>query len=262
MRKAQARGLRWKAVAGAIALSGLIVGTVAVAVSNAASISSTFTVGATDDTYISQAARTTNYGSALSMTSGGATNKVKRVYLRFTVSGIPAGATVTGARIVLTALNSSGVKPSLKRQTTGTWTESTLTYANAPALGTSITSPPAVKVGPVTFQVQNIVQSNGTFAFGIAQGSSKETNWATKESATPPQLPSPNTQPSPTPTAPPTASPTPIPDAGQPCGTAEVPQATYDHVIWIMMENKTYNQVIGDRTNAPYINSLVDACAT
>jgi hypothetical protein len=183
---------RGRATVAVLVLSALIAATVAVAVTvagnvAASTISTTVTVGATDDTYIYQGAKTTNYGSDVSMTTVGTSNKVKRVYLRFSVSGIPAGATVTGARIVLTALNASGVKPTLKKQTAGTWTESTLTYANAPALGSNITTPPAVKAGPVTFQVQNIVKSNGPFAFGMTQGSTKATNWGTKESATPPQ---------------------------------------------------------------------------
>jgi hypothetical protein len=243
----------------------LVIGAVALVTSSSAStISTTLNLTPTDDTYISQAAKTTNYGTATTMATNGAKNKVKRVYFRFSVNGLPANATVTGARIVLTALNSSGIVPTLKKQTTGSWTETTLTYANAPTLGSNITSPPAIKAGPVTFQVQNIVKGNGSFSFGLIQGSSKETTWATKESATPPQLILTYSQPSPSPSpsASPSASPTPIPDAGQPCGTADAPPVTYDHVIWIMMENKYYTDVIGNTNNAPYINALVNACAT
>src|SRR4051812_29270677 len=173
----------------AVAMAVLLVGMVMVSVGGAATtVSTTVTIAASADTYVAQSAKTTNFGSALTMTTGGAANKVKRVYLRFIVSGVPANATVVGARIVLTALNSSGVKPTLKKQTVGTWTESTVTWSNAPAVGTTITSPPAVQAGPVTYQVQNVVKSNGTFSFVLVQGSSKETNWATRESANPPAL--------------------------------------------------------------------------
>jgi hypothetical protein len=247
----------------AVGLTCLFVGVITVAASRAGgTVSTTVTVPPVADSYTSQAAKTTNFGSETTMTSGGATRKVKRVYLRFTVADIPAGATVTGARLVMTALNSSGIQPVLKRQTTGSWTESTLTYANAPSLGTTITTPPAVKAGPVTFQVQNVVKGNGTFAFGIQQGSSKETSWSSREGTKPPQLIVTYSQPAPTPTPSDSVSPTPVPDAGNPCGTQPAPPSSYDHIIWILMENKDYSQVIGDRTDAPYINELADACAT
>jgi hypothetical protein len=43
------------------------------------------------------------------------------------------------------------------------------------------------------------------------------------------------------------------------CGTASTPPATYDHVIWIFMENQGFNQVIGS-SSAPYENQLANAC--
>ena len=44
-----------------------------------------------------------------------------------------------------------------------------------------------------------------------------------------------------------------------PCGTASKPPAKYKHVVWIVMENKSYSDVIGS-TTAPYINRLAKAC--
>jgi hypothetical protein len=46
-----------------------------------------------------------------------------------------------------------------------------------------------------------------------------------------------------------------------PCGASATPPAVYDHVIWIWMENKTFNQVIGT-SHAPYETSLAKQCAT
>jgi hypothetical protein len=42
-----------------------------------------------------------------------------------------------------------------------------------------------------------------------------------------------------------------------PCGTAT--SATYTHVLWIWMENHSYNTIIGS-SQAPYINSLANEC--
>jgi chitodextrinase len=44
-----------------------------------------------------------------------------------------------------------------------------------------------------------------------------------------------------------------------PCGTATTPPATYQHVIWIWMENKAYGEIIGS-SSAPYENSLANQC--
>lgn len=46
-----------------------------------------------------------------------------------------------------------------------------------------------------------------------------------------------------------------------PCGTASSPPRRYQHVIWIIMENKTYSSVIGT-PGAPYETQLAHQCAT
>jgi phospholipase C len=44
-----------------------------------------------------------------------------------------------------------------------------------------------------------------------------------------------------------------------PCGTASAPHA-YRHVIWIWMENRSFSDIIGNTSQAPYINSLAASC--
>jgi len=44
-----------------------------------------------------------------------------------------------------------------------------------------------------------------------------------------------------------------------PCGTV-TPPPTYQHVIWIWMENHSYNDIIGNTSQAPFINSLAAEC--
>ena len=50
-----------------------------------------------------------------------------------------------------------------------------------------------------------------------------------------------------------TAAPTAV--SGGPCGTASTPPRRYQHVIWIIMENKSYSSVIGS-SSAPYETQL------
>jgi len=47
--------------------------------------------------------------------------------------------------------------------------------------------------------------------------------------------------------------------ASGPCGTATAPH-TYQHVIWIWMENHSFSDIIGNTSQAPYINSLAAGC--
>jgi hypothetical protein len=47
--------------------------------------------------------------------------------------------------------------------------------------------------------------------------------------------------------------------ASRPCGTKPAPPATYAHVIWIVMENHAYRQVIGN-PSAPFENWLATQC--
>jgi hypothetical protein len=48
-----------------------------------------------------------------------------------------------------------------------------------------------------------------------------------------------------------------------PCAgtTAGSPPAAWDHVVLIMFENKPLKKIIGNTTDAPYINSIAKACA-
>ena len=47
--------------------------------------------------------------------------------------------------------------------------------------------------------------------------------------------------------------------ASRPCGTASAPPA-YQHVIWIWMENRSLGDIIGNRSQAPYLNALAAEC--
>ncbi|HET8672482.1 MAG TPA: alkaline phosphatase family protein [Thermoleophilaceae bacterium] len=45
----------------------------------------------------------------------------------------------------------------------------------------------------------------------------------------------------------------------QPCGQHTAKNARYDHVVWIVMENKSFGDVIGS-SSAPFTNALASAC--
>lgn len=47
--------------------------------------------------------------------------------------------------------------------------------------------------------------------------------------------------------------------ARQICGATKQPPPTYRHVVWIVMENKSYDSIIGSE-DAPYVNALARRC--
>jgi chitodextrinase len=53
--------------------------------------------------------------------------------------------------------------------------------------------------------------------------------------------------------------PPPPPPSGSPCGTAATPPTSWQHVVWVVFENKQYSQIIGS-ANAPYINKVANQC--
>jgi hypothetical protein len=52
--------------------------------------------------------------------------------------------------------------------------------------------------------------------------------------------------------------PGPAPPSSGACGRTSTPP-TWQHVVWIVFENKTYDQIVGN-SNAPYINGLAKQC--
>jgi len=51
----------------------------------------------------------------------------------------------------------------------------------------------------------------------------------------------------------------PVVAAAGPCGTVAAPP-TYRHVVWIWMENHSYGDIIGNKAQAPYLNTLASEC--
>jgi hypothetical protein len=47
--------------------------------------------------------------------------------------------------------------------------------------------------------------------------------------------------------------------AAGPCGTLSTAPA-YKHVVWIWMENHSYSDIIGNTSQAPYLNALAGEC--
>ncbi|MBK9711482.1 MAG: DNRLRE domain-containing protein [Kouleothrix sp.] len=65
----------------------------------------TYTFGPAADTYVSQGSATTSYGTATSFSIVGSTTGAKQAFIRFVVSGLPTGASVSSAKLKLYVTN-------------------------------------------------------------------------------------------------------------------------------------------------------------
>ena len=145
------------------------------------------------DTYIYQSFPSTQYGSATSVAVGGSPNR-REIYLRFNVTGLPAGATVTDAKLIVVASNGSAVSGGggmIRRfaSTVEQWNEMQPTW-NDPLSG-SDASGDLSSLGPVsiggtyTFTgLQGAVPGNGRITFVIRSAQEDGAAYYSKEYGT------------------------------------------------------------------------------
>jgi hypothetical protein len=119
----------------------------------AAATSQTLTPSA--DAGVYSGAPSTNYGASTTARLDHSATADRPWYLRFAAPAVPAGQHITGAHLRFTTLGlpagyTTGPAVSVV-DTSTTWGESTITYANRPAAGTKVSgSAPAAAVGGVT----------------------------------------------------------------------------------------------------------------
>jgi hypothetical protein len=139
------------------------------------------------DTYVDASVPTTNNGTRTTL-RGDATPIINS-YLQFNVSGI-GSATVT--RVRLSVFANSSLNTGIKAQAVAenTWGETTMTYNNAPAMGTVLAVSTSIASGTwVTLDVTGYITTDGTYSFGITNPSSTAIGLASRESgANAPQL--------------------------------------------------------------------------
>ena len=140
--------------------------------------------GVVADAYVDADRATTNFGSS-SIVRADAT-PVRRVYLRFDVSGL--GGPVTGAVLRVYAASGSSVGHDVGVASSG-WDESTLSWSNAPAPGASIGSSGPFNGGEwVEVDVTSAVSGDGTVTFVLSTPSSTQISYQSRENANPAEL--------------------------------------------------------------------------
>lgn len=153
--------------------------------SEAAGQTLTFTPAA--DAYVSAAAPSTNYGTRTALRVDG--SPILRSYLRFDLQGISDPVVAATLRIFANSNHRQGYSAYAVADTM--WGETSITYANAPAMSaTSTGSSGRVTTGTWTeVDVTPLVSGNGAISVGIATTGSTALALASRESgANAPQL--------------------------------------------------------------------------
>ena len=134
------------------------------------------------DARVHAASPTTNYGTSYLRANGG-TEPLVESFLRFTVSGAPAG--VTSAKLRLYATNGTVDGPAIYTTATA-WTETAINWNTRPARTSGATDDKgAIPVNTwVEYDVTPFVSGNGTYSFTLATTSADGVDFNAREAAT------------------------------------------------------------------------------
>ena len=243
----------------------------------AAAVGATIAPALVADAYVRADRPSANFGKARSYLV--ARRPAAVAYLRFRVS-VPRGLTVSGATLRLFAASNASGAFTVHRVASSAWGETTTTYRNAPRLGPVVGTSGGRHPGDasVSIDVSRLVTGSGLVSLALKAASPAALAFSSRESATGrPRLvvavsaPTPNAPANPAAPAPAPGTTTPATPAAPGggggggggsaavCGTAGAPPQRVDHVIWIWMENKPYDSIIGS-PSAPFESSLASAC--
>jgi hypothetical protein len=138
------------------------------------------------DAYVYQSSPTNNYGTSNLLRADG--SPIMRSYLRFNIQGITGTVTRVTLRVYANSASSSGYH--IGEVTSNTWTESTINYNNAPAIGGSIGTSGSFAAGTwTTVDITSRVTGNGTINLGLYTTSSTAISLNSRQaSANAPQL--------------------------------------------------------------------------
>ncbi len=143
------------------------------------------TINPVADAYVDSSAPSTNYGTSTQLRVDG--SPILRSYLRFNVSGVSGTVSQAILRLYANGALNSGI--SVHRVADNTWSETTVNYNNAPAVGSLIATSAGMKARTwVAVDVTSYVNGNGTFSFALTATSDKLLSLASREAANKPQL--------------------------------------------------------------------------
>ena len=154
------------------------------AVSRSATTATTFRPVADSSVY--QAHPSANYGTKTTLRTD-ASPSIIRSYIRFNVTGI--SGTITAATLRLYADGSISGSVAAAAVTDTSWTETGLTWSNAPAIGTTASTVSSIASGTwISFDVTSLVKTTGPISIAVTSPSAAQESFGSSESGQVPQL--------------------------------------------------------------------------
>jgi acid phosphatase type 7 len=146
----------------------------------------TQTFKATADAYVSAAQSNGNFGTESRLKVDA--SPVLRAYVRFTVQNV--SGTVTRATLRLFTKTSSNVGIEVRSVTSLGWTETGITYANAPAPSATVTRTSGSFASDqwIALDVTPLVAGNGAVSFALTTTSSAVSSFSSRETSRDPEL--------------------------------------------------------------------------
>jgi len=146
-----------------------------------------FSFGPAADTYVSQASPTTSYATGSSFSAVDGSGSAKQIYLRFTVSGLPAGAVVSSAKLRLFVTNDSTSGGIVQSVSNNSWLEA-LTWNTKPAIDGPVRATFGAVALNTTVEVDlaSAITGNGSYSFAITlpAGNTNTVGYASRENST------------------------------------------------------------------------------
>jgi len=202
---------------GAVSAIILVIATLSVAwISRSSGANQTLTLTPVADAYVFESKPSQNFGSSTALRADG--SPIMRSYLRFDLSGVSSPIGRATLRLYAQSTHRTGYE--VRPVADSSWGERTITYQNAPAVGTTVIA----RSGPfstgqwTSVDVTTLARPGSVFSLAIVTSDATQMNLASRESgSTAPQLvlefsASASPTPSPTPVPPtPTTAVTPTP---------------------------------------------------
>jgi hypothetical protein len=163
------------------ALTALLLGTAWLTLGAPVSHAATTTLSPVADSHVQADQPTTNYGTATALRIDG--DPVARAYLKFNVQGLTSAPTRATLKVVSPI--SSTTPFNVKSVTDTTWTETGVTYNNAPPFGATVASAtPSAPNTVLSFDVTSLVKGNGLVSFALDTTSSTSKSPPSRENPT------------------------------------------------------------------------------
>ncbi|WP_299442025.1 DNRLRE domain-containing protein [uncultured Phycicoccus sp.] len=144
-----------------------------------------FTFSSVADSWVDADNPGTNYGSSTSMRLDGSPDR--RGYVRFDVSGVTGTVTSATLRVHANSTHAAGFR--VETVTDNGWSESSITYANAPSFGPVVGSSGSTTTGTYAeVDVTGSVTGDGAVSFALTPVNNTNLPLATRESADKPEL--------------------------------------------------------------------------